>query len=144
MRPPCVWETLTQADGWATRNAKPRLCCVAARAQMCRWRRRFRAHHPNPWGNEQIPGLLNIFAPVRVGRRHRGSGQWAHGRPTSCVEYCDTLDIDNLIVGAGRISRRRHEQRDAGQAMDFAHGLRFGRSTSVRSTERRCRTSGLT
>ena len=42
------------------------------------------------------------------------------------VEYCDTLDIDNIIVGAGRISRRWHEQRDAGQAMDFAHGLHLG------------------
>ena len=41
------------------------------------------------------------------------------------VEYCDTLDIDNFIVGAGRISRRRHEQRDAGQAKDFAHGFRL-------------------
>ena len=35
------------------------------------------------------------------------------------VEYCDKFDIDNINFGAGRISRRRHVQRDAGQAMDF-------------------------
>ena len=53
--------------------------------------------------------------------RVRPVGPWSDNIMVS--NTATHLDIDNIIVGAGRISRRRHEQRDAGQAMDSAYGL---------------------
>ena len=70
-----------------------------------------------------------------------GSGRSSEERVGKTHFNMNFHDIDNFIVG--RISRHRHEQRDAGQAMGSAHGL-APQSTSVRSTERRCRSSGLT